>query len=82
MKVIDLKNALENLPDDMEVVRHKDELSGLFTKSIALDDNVVYVAVDNQNGDVYNIGFSHEDVFMNKSDWEKIKSLPRVLLIS
>lgn len=53
MNVRELKEALEDLPDDMEVICQKDSEGNGYSPLSGIDSDAYYVADSTYSGDVY-----------------------------
>lgn len=81
MTVKELKEAIANLPDEMEVFLQKDPEGNGYSPLAGTDFDAVYVPNSNSSGDVYSIAWTAEDACMSEDDWEEIKSKPRILIL-
>jgi hypothetical protein len=81
LKVKDLKEAIKNLPDDMEVVLQKDSEGNGYSPLSGADPNAVYVAETTWSGEVYSMEWSAEDADMEEEEWEAVKKKPRTLIL-
>ena len=78
MTVKELKEVLQNLDDDMEIMLQTDsEGNGYYTVEGADPDNVY----DEENGTVYSLNWTAKDACLEEEDWEELKNGPRVLII-
>lgn len=81
MTVKELKKAIENLPDDMEVILQKDSEGNAYSPLIGADPNAVYIPDTTYSGDVYSLDWSADDACMDEDEWEDIKSKPKSLIL-
>jgi len=81
MNVGELKEAIANLPDDMEVICQKDAEGNGYSPLYCVDPDAVYIPDSTWSGDVYTMSWSAEDADMEEEDWAEIKAKPRVLVI-
>lgn len=80
MKVKDLKDLINNLDDDMEVILQKDS-EGNGYSPLSGGDEAVYVAESSYSGDVYSLNWSAEDCDLSEDEWEKIKKQPHCIVL-
>jgi hypothetical protein len=81
MTVKELKVAITNLPDDMEVIIQKDSEGNDYSPLEGADPNAVYIAHNTWSGDVYSINWNAVDVCMTEEEWEEVKSMPKSLIL-
>ena len=81
MTVKELKEAIENLPDDMEVVLQKDSEGNGYSSLYGADSDAVYIPDSTYSGDVYSMNWTAEDADMCDSEWEDIKLKTRALIL-
>lgn len=81
MTVKELKEAIENLPDEMEVVLQKDSEGNGYSPLAGTDSDAVYIYETIWYGDVYSMDWTADDACMSDEEWEEIKSNPRVLVL-
>lgn len=81
MTVKELKEAIANLPDEMEVVLQKDSEGNGYSPLAGVNSIGVYIPINAWTGDVYSSEWSAEDVCMSNEEWEAIKSRPRSLVL-
>lgn len=55
MNVKELRKALENLPDDMEVILQKDAEGNNYSPLHGADSEVIYVPYSTWSGEVYSV---------------------------
>ena len=81
MKVKELKELLESLPDDMDVIIQKDSEGNGYSPLSGGDSNAVYITDSTYSGDVYTITWSAKDACKEDDEWEEILSKPRALIL-
>ena len=81
MTVKELKQQLENLPDDMVVILQKDSEGNGYSPLVGIDPDVVYIPDSTWSGDVYSMRWTSNDACMSEEEWEEIKSKPRALIL-
>lgn len=81
MKVKELKEAIANLPDDMEVILQKDSEGNGYSPLSGADADCIYVADSTWRGSVYSMEFSAEDNCMEEEEWEELKAGPKALVL-
>jgi len=82
MTVKELKEAIANLPDEMEVVLQKDSEGNGYSPLSDVDPDAVYVPDSTWSGDVYSMDWTADDACMTDEEWEEIKSKPRTLILA
>jgi hypothetical protein len=81
MTVKELRDELEGLPDDMEIILQKDSEGNGYSPLAGADPNAVYEADSTWSGNVYSMDWSADDAAMSEDEWNEIKSKPRVLIL-
>lgn len=81
MNVKELKEALESLPDDMEVILQKDSEGNGYSPLSGADANAIYIADSTYSGEVYDADWSADDCCMDQEDWEEMQARPRALVL-
>jgi hypothetical protein len=81
MKVIELKEAIKDLPDDMEIILQKDAEGNGYSPLEGADPNSVYIPETTWYGEVYSMERTADDAEMEEEDWEEIKKNPRSLIL-
>ena len=81
MNVKELKEVIENLPDEMEVILQKDSEGNGFSPLDEANADYIYIANSYWSGDVYYIKWSAADVCKTADEWEELKSHNRILLL-
>lgn len=81
MTVKELKEAIANLPDEMEVVLQKDSEGNGYSPLAGADHDAVYIPDSTWSGDVYSMEWTADDACMSDEEWEEIKSKPRTLIL-
>lgn len=82
MTVKELKEAIANLPDEMEVVLQKDAEGNGYSPLEDVDPNAVYIPNSTWSGDVYSMGWTAGDACVTEGEWEEIKAKPRTLILA
>jgi len=82
MTVKELKEAIANLPDEMEVVLQKDREGNGYSPLSYIDSDAVYIPNNTWSGDVYSMDWTADDACMTDEVWEEIKSKPRTLILA
>ena len=81
MTIKDLKDAIKEFPDDMEVIMQKDGEGNGYSPLDSLDDSCIYVADSTWSGSVFDVNWSADDVGMSEREWREMKKKPRALLL-
>jgi len=81
MTVKDLKAAIKDLPDDMEVILQKDSEGNGYSPLADVDPDAVYVPDTTYSGEVYDTKWSAYDAGMDDEEWKEIKAKPRALIL-
>jgi hypothetical protein len=81
MTVKELKEALENMPDDMQVIIQKDAEGNGYSPLAGTDSDCIYIADNTWSGEVYDTSWSHYDAGMPKAQWKGILKNPRCLIL-
>ncbi len=81
MKVKDLKELLETLPDDMEVILQKDSEGNGYSPLSGGDAEAVYVPNTTWSGDVYDTKWSASDACLTQGEWQEILDKKRALIL-
>jgi hypothetical protein len=81
MNVKELKEAIADLPDEMEVILQKDSEGNGYSPLSDADANAVYVPDSTWSGDVYSMDWTAEDACMEEEEWNDMKSQPRSLIL-
>ena len=82
MTVKELKEAVANLPDEMEVVLQKDSEGNAYSPLSGADPNSVYIAETTWCGEVYSMEWTADDACMTESEWAEIKLKPKTLILN
>lgn len=77
MNVKELKEAIANLPDEMQIVLQKDPEGNGYSPIDGADPNSVYT----EDGEVYDMSWSADDACMTNEEWESMKVKPRTLIL-
>jgi hypothetical protein len=81
MNIKELKEAIENLPDEMEVILQKDSEGNGYSPLAGADPNAVYITETTWSGDVYSMDWSAEDACMDEEEWDDLKEKPKCLVL-
>ena len=81
MTVKELKKAIANLPDEMEVILQKDAEGNGYSPLRGADYDAVYIPETTWYGEVYSIEWTSDDASMSDEEWEGIKEKPRALIL-
>lgn len=81
MNVKELKEALNNLPDDMEVIMQMDAEGNGYSPLRGADPQGIYVPDSTYAGEVYDAKWSASDAAMEKEEWQEMLKRPRALIL-
>lgn len=81
MNVKELKELIDNLPDDMEVIMQKDAEGNGYSPLRGADPDAVYIPEAPWYGVVYSMDWCAEDACVSDEEWEEIISKPRALIL-
>lgn len=83
MNVKDLKEAIENLPDDMEVIMQKDSEGNGYSPLSNVNSDAVYIPETTWFGEVFFLNETDEDEDneMDESELEELKNHKRSLIL-
>jgi len=81
MKIKELKEYINDLTDDMEIICQKDSEGNGYSPLHCADSNSVYVADGTYSGEVYSLDWTADDACMNDDEWKEINLMPRVLVL-
>lgn len=81
MNVKELREALDGLPDEMQVILQKDAEGNGYSPLSDVDPEAIYVPDSTWSGDVYSLHHTAEDNCMEEDEWEKMKQGPRALIL-
>jgi hypothetical protein len=79
MNVKQLKEIIQDLPDDMEVIIQRDPEGNSFTELDDADPHCIYLQRSNE---VYSTLWDHNDAMMEKEEWEEFLQRPKTLVLS
>lgn len=83
MNIKELKEAIKELPDDMEVILEKDSEGNGFSPLAEIDTDIIYLANSSYSGEVRDTRWSTEDSgYESEEEWEEMKRKPRCCLLS
>jgi len=82
MKVKDLINQLQQLPEDQLVILRKDAEGNSHSPLSGIDGACIYIKDNTWSGDVYSLDWSADDAGMSEEEWAKEKAfgVPCVVL--
>lgn len=78
MNVKELRGALDDLPDDMEVVVEKDDG---YSPLDSVNSSIFCVAEEPWWGRLYSLNWTADEACMEEEEWEEVKKKPRSLLL-
>lgn len=81
MTVKELKDAILNLPDEMEVILQKDAEGNGYSPLRGADPDAVYIPETTYYGEVYSTEWTAYDAGMNEAEWKNTLSKPRALIL-
>lgn len=81
MNVKELKEAIDSLPDDMQVILQKDAEGNGYSPLEGVDTECIYIAHSTWDGEVWSTEWTAEDADMDEEDWEDFKKNPRSLVL-
>ena len=73
MNVRELKETLEDLPDDMEIILQKDGEGNGYSPLAVADPDCIYIPETTWCGEVRSLHHSAEDNCMEEEEWEEMK---------
>lgn len=80
MNVKELKEAIQDLPDNMEIILQKDAEGNGYSPLEGANPDAVYVA-ETWYGNVYSMDWTADDACMEEEEWEEIKNKSRSLIL-
>ena len=81
MNVKELKEAIAELPDDMEIIMQKDSEGNGYSPLYGVDPDAVYVPECDWSGDVYSTKWTADEACMDEDEWKKLTSKPKALIL-
>lgn len=81
MNVKELKEAIADLPDDMEVIMQKDAEGNGYSPLRGADPNAIYLPDSTYSGQVYSTKWSADDADASENEWKDMLKKPRVLVL-
>lgn len=81
MNVKQLRDLLNTLPDDMEIILSKDSEGNRFSPLADYNADSIYQPETTYSGLVYDDCWTAEDACMDDDDWQKLLTNPRVLVL-
>jgi len=82
MNVRELKDYIENLPDEMEVILQKDSEGNGYSPLSDADADANYVPTSTWSGEVYFDEWSAEDCCLGITEWKEMRSKPKSLILT
>ena len=79
MNVKQLKEIIQDLPDNMEIIIQRDPEGNSFTPLDDADPNCIHLQRSNE---VYSTLWDHNDAMMEKEEWEEFLQRPKTLVLS
>lgn len=77
----DLKEAVKDLPDDMQVILQGDSEGNSYRVCAGVDPNAIYVPDSSWDGDVYDTEWTADECCLEEDEWEEMKAGPKCLVI-
>jgi hypothetical protein len=82
MNVKELKEALEELPDDMEIILQKDAEGNGYSPLYGADPDCIYIPETTWYGEVRSLHHTAEDHCLEEDEWAQMqKDYPRALVL-
>lgn len=81
MNIKELKEKINNLPDEMEVILQKDAEGNGYSPLSGADPEAVYVPDSTYSGEVYSMNWSADDACKTDEEWEEMKAKPKSLIL-
>lgn len=81
MNIKELKEAIKNLPDDMEVIMQKDSEGNGYSPLSDLTADAVYIPETTWFGEVFFLKDADEDDDMDESELEELKNHKKSLIL-
>jgi hypothetical protein len=81
MKVKELKEAIEDLPDDMLVVLQRDSEGNGYSPLSGADPGGIYVAENTYSGEMYSDDWTADDCCLEDDEWDALKKGDRTLVL-
>jgi hypothetical protein len=81
MTIKDLKEAIQDLPDDMLVILQKDAEGNGYSPLAGADSDAVYIADSTWSGDVYDLSWTADEADMDEDEWEEMKQKEKALIL-
>lgn len=79
MTIKQLKEIIQDLPDDMEIIIQRDPEGNSYTELDDADPNCVYLQRSNE---VYSTLWNHDEAMMEKEEWEEFIQRPKTLVLA
>jgi hypothetical protein len=68
----ELKKAIVDLPDEMEIILQKDSEGNGYSPLAVVDSECIYLADSLYSGDVFSTDWTAEDANLEEDEWEDI----------
>jgi hypothetical protein len=81
MTVLELKQIIESLPNDMVVILQKDAEGNGYSPLSCADTDCVYIPDSTWSGDVYDTKWTADDACMEDEEWKSVLEKPRALVL-
>jgi hypothetical protein len=81
MTVKELREALKQYPDDMEVIVQSDSEGNSYSPLYCVDGNAVYIAREPWYGDVFSTDWTSDEADMDEEEWDEMLRMPRSLIL-
>ena len=82
MNIKELKELINDLPDDMDIIMSSDSEGNNYSPLSNVDPNYIYIPDNSWSGDVYSTNWTADDVCMIDDEWLSLKSShPKVLIL-
>ena len=81
MTVKELRQRINELPDDMVIIIQKDSEGNNYSPLDGADSNVVYVPFNGYSGAAYSLDWACTDACMSHDEWEILKTKQRSLIL-
>jgi len=81
MTVKELKEELEGLDDDMEIIIQKDSEGNGYSPLYGVDADGIYIPETTWCGECWDATWSADDADMEEDEWEELKKKDRSLIL-
>lgn len=79
MTIKQLKEIIQDLPDDMEIIIQRDPEGNSYTELDDVNPHCIYLQHSNE---VYSTLWNHDEAMMEKEEWEEFLQRPKTLVLS